>query len=443
MAAEAGKLKYIVILYTTIYRTGGDKFERAAQTMRAEKANEFPGHRIVCEPVESKREFLEEIDMIKQNEGEIREFHFIGHSGVYGIMFGTTKWPEQFSPYEWKNMSIPFTTDGHFYFHACRTGRWFAPFIARTLKVRASGNYWYTTVSRSKSHFRWEGLLKRKNAPVYIIAAPGKKSHGLLASVYKYSGLCKALPMLEYAASDEKIDTTYDSVAHLYDDTFEDIGVRADELTWITRAMGPSESKTMLDIGCGNGALLQKLSARIGAGVGVDISQGMLNQAANRCAHNANLSFKKIDGPILPFADNTFDTVTSVLSFRYLDWDPILHEILRVLKPGGEFIVLDMVAAPVKFKEVPAFARAKIELTWQRLFERRYWRALRKMVTDKRWQHMLKYNPMRAEHEMKWFFESRFPGQKTEVINVGWNSRIIAFRTGPVQAKEVQRMAYP
>ena len=113
------------------------------------------------------------------------------------------------------------------------------------------------------------------------------------------------------------------------------------------------------------------------------------------------------------------------------------------MKPGGQFLVIDMVAAPVRIREIPFFVKAKFEVIWQRIFQKRYWRALRKMVTDKRWQTMLKYNPMRSEHEMKWYLESRFRGHKVDVINVGWNSRVIAFGTGPVHLKEVEKLAYP
>jgi len=35
---------------------------------------------------------------------------------------------------------------------------------------------------------------------------------------------------------------------------------------------------------------------------------------------------------------------------------------------------------------------------------------------------MLKHNPIRSEHEMKWYLESRFPNKKVEKINIGWNS---------------------
>jgi ubiquinone/menaquinone biosynthesis C-methylase UbiE len=440
--AESVKRKYILILYTTLYRTGGPKFVRTAETMRGEKIRQYPGHQVVCQAVESKAEFLEVIETVDKAQGEISEFHFIGHSGVYGIMFGSTKWPEQFSPFEWRNMKIPFTREGHFYFHACRTARWFAPFISRTLGVRASGNYWYTTFSLSPRIFKWDALGS-KTSPLYVIACPGKKSHSVLASIPKYLGVSKATPMLEFTPSDEKVDTTYDSVAELYDDTFDDISVRKDEWQWLSRALGISTNNVVLDIGCGNGAFLQKLSGRIGTGTGIDISAKMLDQARRRCAKHPHLSFKKIDGPQLPFADNSFDVVMSVLSFRYLDWDPITHEILRVLKPGGQFIVIDMVAAPVKPKEILGFVKAKIYFYVQKFFQRRYWQALRKMVADQRWQTMLKYNPMRSEHEMKWFLESRFPNQKVDIINIGWNSRMIAFRSGPVHFKEVERLAYP
>ena len=437
------KDRCVVILYTTLYRTGGDKLKQAAATLRDEKKAEFPQHRLVCEAVESKQDFLGQIDKIKQAGGEIAEFHFVGHSGVYGIMFGTTKWPEQFSPHEWRQMEIPFASDARFYFHACRTARWFAPFIARTLGVRTFGHFLYTTFSRSKDFFRWEGRTARADMPLYVISCPGKKSHGLLASVFKYSGMSKATPMLEFAPNHEQVDTTYDSVAELYDDTFDDIAVRRDEWNWLVRALGDCENKSILDIGCGNGAFLQKLSGRIGEGVGVDLSAKMLDQARGRCANQTNLSFAQITGPELPFADDRFDAVISVLSFRYLDWDPIVQEILRVLKPGGQFVVIDMVAAPVRLKEVPAFAKAKLQVVFQRLFQRRYGQALKRMVTDKRWQTMLKYNPIRSEHEMKWFLESRFPGHKADIINVGWNSRILAFRSGPVHFKQVEKLAYP
>lgn len=264
-----------------------------------------------------------------------------------------------------------------------------------------------------------------------------------MGSVTKRLGFGKSYAMSEYCPTRDRIDTTYDSVAELYDNTFEDIAVREDELRWLVNQLGDASDFRVLDIGCGNGAFLAKLAPGIKEAVGVDISAKMLDQARERNAKNTHLSFQQIHGPQLPFPDNSFDRVVSVLAFRYLDWDPIVKEILRVLKPGGEFLVMDMVAAPVRFSEYPMFLRSKLKAYWQRIQHRRYLQALRKMVTDQRWANMLKHNPIRSEHEMRWYLESRFKDQKAKVINIGWSSRILAFRSGPVREKEIPEMTYP
>lgn len=336
---------------------------------------------------------------------------------------------------------MPFAENARCYFHACRTARWFAPFFARTHQVKAFGHHWYTTVSRRPDRYAWEGFGNGKD--LHVISCTGKKSHGLVGSLQKHFGFAKAFPMTEFCPTHDKIDTTYDSVAELYDDTFEDIAVREDELRWLVNQLGDASDFRVLDIGCGNGAFLSKLAGGLKEAVGVDISDKMLDQARKRNARNPHLSFQQIHGPQLPFPDNSFDRVISVLSFRYLDWDPITKEILRVLKPGGEFLVIDMVAAPVKLREWPFFLRSKVKAYWQRVVHRRYFQALRKMVTDRRWQNMLKHNPIRSEHEMRWYLESRFKPEKARILNIGWSSRILAFRSGPVTDKSIPEMTYP
>jgi ubiquinone/menaquinone biosynthesis C-methylase UbiE len=435
------KDEVILILYTTLYRTGGPKFVLASKHLAMLKASEFKNHEIICKAIESKKEFLHEISLVEAANKKIKEFHFVGHSGLYGIMFGTTKWPEQFSPYEWKQMKVPFADSARFYFHSCRSGRWFAPFIARTFGVRAYGHFWYTTISNSADKFSWEGI--QHTSELYVISCPGRKSHGLLGSLYKYSGIAKAIPMLEFTPDQKNVDSSYDSVAKLYDDTFADIRVRSDEWRWVLKNLNPIVGKTILDIGCGNGAWLYQWANQLNEGVGVDASEGMLEQARKRCENFKNLSFKQISGPNLPFEDNKFDAVVSILSFRYLDWDPMMCEILRVLKPGGEIFIVDMAAAPVKWKEYPQFIIDKLMYLWQNFSQKNYIQNLKKMVTNRGWKKMLEYNPIRSEHELTWYLESRFPGNKVNIINVGWKSRILAFRTGPVHVKTIEKMVYP
>ena len=147
----------IVIIYTTLYRKGGSQFPVVAETLsREKKASGFEGE-IIVRAVESKRDVLQILAEVKDSGKQIKEFHFVGHSGMYGPMFGTVAFPEQFSPFEWENMEVPFADAASAYFHCCRSARWFAPFFARTFNVTAHGFFWYTTFSKSKTHYRYAG----------------------------------------------------------------------------------------------------------------------------------------------------------------------------------------------------------------------------------------------------------------------------------------------
>src|SRR6187455_2917955 len=133
------KDRLILIIYTTKYRLGGHQFPVVAETLAAEKRDSGFGGDIVTRVVESKRDVLQAIDEIARADKQIAEFHFVGHSGMYGPMYGTVAFPEQFSPYEWEQMEIPFAEDGSASFYCCRSARWFAPFFARTFNVPAYG----------------------------------------------------------------------------------------------------------------------------------------------------------------------------------------------------------------------------------------------------------------------------------------------------------------
>ena len=78
--------------------------------------------------------------------------------------------------------------------------------------------------------------------------------------------------------------------------------------------------------------------------------------------------------------------------------------------------------------------------------ERRYpgYREARaRLVADPAWAEMLRYNPIRAEHEYRWFLESRFPGRTVQTLDVGRHSRILAFDSGPVTATWFPPQSYP
>ncbi|MEP7076391.1 MAG: class I SAM-dependent methyltransferase [Acidobacteriota bacterium] len=430
----------IVIVYTTLYRKGGEQFPVVSKTLADEKRTDGFAGEIVCRAVESKRDVLQIFDEVGSSGRTISEFHFVGHSGMYGPMFGTVKFPEQFSPYEWETTEIPFAENASAYFHCCRSARWFAPYFARTFNVRALGFFWYTTFSRSKAKFTAAG--ESIDQPLYTIGCKGRKSHGYLASVQKRLGMMRAEEMKVFEPLPTDGDTSYDHVAELYDAAFVDIRVRKDEWKWLNEHL-PDYPIDVLDIGCGNGALLNALSGRIATGNGVDESAGIIERAKIKNADRANLLFQQISGPVLPFEDAKFDVVISLMSFRYLDWDPLLAEIKRVTKPDGKFLIIDMVTVPVRVSEYPQLIKDKMRSARDQRSNASFNAALKTLVSHPDWKKMLEYNPIRSEHEMKWYLESRFPGQKMEILNMAWNARIVAFDSGPVEKGIEAKLTYP
>jgi len=102
----------------------------------------------------------------------------------------------------------------------------------------------------------------------------------------------------------------------------------------------------VLDIACGTGEpaiSIAELLAGSGDVVGLDISPAPLKIAAERAIQRSlsNVTFQQADAHHLPFADNTFDRITSRLGVMFFSELPrALSEMRRVLKPAGRAILL-------------------------------------------------------------------------------------------------------
>jgi len=107
----------------------------------------------------------------------------------------------------------------------------------------------------------------------------------------------------------------------------------------------------VLDLCCGTGdlafSLQRKAKARI---IGADFSHTMLVRArdkARAAVGTASVGFLEADALRLPFADKSFDLVTSAFGFRNLaNYEDGLREIFRVLKPGGTIGILEFAEPP-------------------------------------------------------------------------------------------------
>lgn len=439
----------IWVAHTTHYRGGSAEFAVAATTMGRELAAEHPDAEVIASGLHRKGDFEAELVRLASSGRVISQLHLISHSGMYGPMFGSTDWPEQFSPHEWRAMTIPFAPGGRAYFHACRTARWFAPFFADVFGVPTFGNYNYTTVSTRKDRFAWAGRHPTTHPNLYLIAAPGKKSHGWVGSARKYLG-CAAEPMVESRPAATQPERSYDRVAELYDRAYSDIRVREAEWQWVAGRAADLHADLgrrvrVLEIGCGNGAMLRALddNGDIDFAVGMDNSAGMLARAREHSQDRARLRFVKVNGPTLDVPDDHVDVVISFLSFRYLDWDPVMAEIRRVLAPGGRLWVVDMVEQPARIHDLPVLTRSAVAHLRTRRARPEFVRDLAALTGHPEWSNMLQHNPIRAEHEYRWYFGSRFPGTELETLTATMSARVVAFDSGPLAKGQTAPLSYP
>ncbi len=116
-------------------------------------------------------------------------------------------------------------------------------------------------------------------------------------------------------------------------------------------AMGDASRGRILDVACGPGIVTAALAAEAREVIAFDLTPEMLRKAEQRCAQagRKNVTFKEGSAAELPFANDAFDGVATRLSVHHFQ-DPrrVLGEIFRVLRPGGTFVLADVVSSENK-----------------------------------------------------------------------------------------------
>ena len=119
-------------------------------------------------------------------------------------------------------------------------------------------------------------------------------------------------------------------------------------------ALAPYQPKSLLDIATGTGdfAILAAQMLKPQQLVGADISEGMMEIGRQKVAAlglDQIVTFEKEDCLHLSYNSDTFDAVTAAFGIRnFADLDAGLHEMYRVLKPGGHLSIVEL-TTPVKF----------------------------------------------------------------------------------------------
>ncbi len=103
--------------------------------------------------------------------------------------------------------------------------------------------------------------------------------------------------------------------------------------------------KTIVDVGCGDGALVRHF-IRLGArAIGIEVSEGQLERARAQAGPGETYSVASAEN--LPFADGSADAILFMKSFHHLPLAAMplaLSEAARVLAPSGRLVAIEPLA---------------------------------------------------------------------------------------------------
>ena len=146
----------------------------------------------------------------------------------------------------------------------------------------------------------------------------------------------------------EQVTKMFDTISGEYDGLNRVISFGID-VKWrkkVVNIVKGSNPNTILDIATGTGDLAIALaSTNANKIIGLDISSGMLEvgkQKVTKKGLENRIEMVWGDSENMPFEDNAFDAITVAFGIRNFETlENGLKEILRVLKPGGRFVILE------------------------------------------------------------------------------------------------------
>ena len=128
----------------------------------------------------------------------------------------------------------------------------------------------------------------------------------------------------------------------------------------ILKMVASKQPKSILDIATGTGDLAILFANTTATEIiGLDISQGMLDIGKKKIeAQKLSSKIQMVlgDGENIPYPDSYFDVITVAYGVRnFENLEKGLTDILRTLKPGGQFIILET-SVPTKFPYKQGYA---------------------------------------------------------------------------------------
>lgn len=120
------------------------------------------------------------------------------------------------------------------------------------------------------------------------------------------------------------------------------IGARTDLLALLDLL---DERWVVGDLGCGVGHITEALAPCVAQVIAVDESGPMLEVAKKRLDDHTNVQLRVGTIEALPIDDDTLDAAVLFLVAHFItDPSKVMHEVQRVLKPGGRLLIVDLMS---------------------------------------------------------------------------------------------------
>ncbi len=157
-------------------------------------------------------------------------------------------------------------------------------------------------------------------------------------------------PYNEKEGKTEQLVRMFDTIAMQYD-KFNDLMSWGFAKLWRKRALSTLKRfrpKHILDVAAGTADMCIKAFRLLNPDkvTGIDISPKMLEIGKEKIEHaqlSDKIKLKVMDCAQLNFDDNSFDAVTIAFGVRNFEkLEESLHQIFRVLKPGGHLLILEL-----------------------------------------------------------------------------------------------------
>lgn len=109
--------------------------------------------------------------------------------------------------------------------------------------------------------------------------------------------------------------------------------------------------RNILEIGSGVGMTSELLAEKYPkAKIFSTDFDGESIETAKQKNHMPNIIFEQADATRLPFPDNQFDAVFSILTFHHIsDFEAVVAELVRTVKKGGDIYIMDIPSASLNF----------------------------------------------------------------------------------------------